>query len=125
MICPNCQKDIAGYSNFCYFCGARQPQAPSAVAPRPQKRLMRSSKDVKLAGVCGGIAEYLDVDPTLVRLLWALLTIFSGFVFGIVGYLIGWIVMPVAPAQAPAPVQAHAQLPTETRIDPAGVGAGS
>ncbi|MBS3149725.1 PspC domain-containing protein, partial [Candidatus Woesearchaeota archaeon] len=37
-----------------------------------KKRLYRSIKDRKIAGVCGGMAEYFDVDPTVVRLLWAL-----------------------------------------------------
>jgi phage shock protein PspC (stress-responsive transcriptional regulator) len=75
MNCQNCQKEIAEYSNFCYYCGARQHSGPSA-APRLQKRLMRSSTDCKLGGVCGGIAEYLDVDSTIVRLIWVVLVIF-------------------------------------------------
>jgi hypothetical protein len=46
-------------------------------------------------------------------LVWALLTIFSGFVFGVVGYLIGWIVMPVGPLPLPAaPAQLQAQAPS-------------
>jgi phage shock protein C len=111
MVCPNCQKDIAGYSNFCYFCGARQAQAPIPAAPAQQKRLVRSATNCRLAGVCGGLGEYLDVDPTLVRLVWALLTIFSGFVFGVVAYFICWIVMPVGPLPVPATAQLQAQAP--------------
>jgi phage shock protein C len=102
MICPDCQRDIAGYSNFCYFCGARQPQATTPAAPIAQKRLMRSTANCRLAGVCGGLGDYLDVDPTLVRLIWALLTIFSGLVFGVVAYLLGWVVMPLRPLPFPA-----------------------
>ncbi len=65
MNCQQCHKEIAEYSNFCYYCGARQnPNAAPSAAPRPQKRLMRSSTDCKLGGVCGGLAEYLDVDST-------------------------------------------------------------
>lgn len=56
------------------------------------KRLMRSSKDKFLCGVCGGIANYFDIDPTIVRLLWALLAC-SGA--GLVVYIIAAIVMPV------------------------------
>lgn len=59
------------------------------------KRLHRSSSDRKIAGVCGGIAEYLGWDPTLVRLLWILLTLAGGS--GILIYLILWVVMPDAP----------------------------
>jgi len=113
MICSNCQRDIAGYSNFCYFCGARQQEAQVPAAPAYQKRLMRSATNCRLAGVCGGLGEYLDVDPTLIRLIWALLTIFSGFVFGFVAYLIGWIVMPVRPLPVPAAVQLQTQAPPD------------
>ena len=66
MVCGNCQRELADYSNFCYFCGARQHAFPAG-PPRACKRLMRSSVDCKIAGVCGGIAEYLEIDSTLVR----------------------------------------------------------
>jgi phage shock protein C len=59
------------------------------------KRLHRSSSDKKIAGVCGGIAEYLGWDPTVVRLLWILLTLAGGS--GILIYLILWVVMPDTP----------------------------
>jgi phage shock protein C len=59
------------------------------------KRLHRSSSDKKIAGVCGGIAAYLGWDPTLVRLLWILLTLAGGS--GILIYLILWVVMPDTP----------------------------
>ncbi|HUJ31220.1 MAG TPA: PspC domain-containing protein [Candidatus Acidoferrum sp.] len=104
MMCPNCRRDITDYSNFCYFCGARQHAAPATGAP-VHKRLMRSSVDCKIAGVCGGVAEYLEIDPTIVRLVWVLVFIFTGFVFGGVAYLIGWIVMPQAPLYVPVAAQ--------------------
>ncbi len=109
MNCQNCQKEIAEYSNFCYYCGARQNSnaAPSA-APRPQKRLMRSSTDCKLGGVCGGIAEYLDVDSTIVRLIWVVLVIFPfPLIPAVLGYFIAWLVIPQAPP--PIPVESPAQ----------------
>jgi phage shock protein C len=56
-----------------------------------QKRLCRSSQRM-LAGVCGGIAEYLGWDPTMVRLGWIILTLLGGS--GILIYLILWLVMP-------------------------------
>ncbi len=55
-------------------------------------RLHKSSTNKILAGVCGGLGEYFDVDPTFVRLLFVLLTIFHGL--GILAYIILWIVMP-------------------------------
>lgn len=58
------------------------------------KRLTRSSKDKMLAGVCGGIANYMDVDPTIVRLIFALATFFTVVFPGVIIYLIMWIVVP-------------------------------
>ncbi len=92
MICTVCRREIADYSNFCYYCGARQ--VPSA----PVRRLMRSRLDCKLAGVCGGIAEYLGVDSTLVRLVWALVTVLTGIIPGLVAYGVAWLIMPEMPA---------------------------
>ena len=62
------------------------------------KRLYLSETDKKLAGVCGGIAEYFDIDPTLVRLIWVILTIFSAGFGGIIAYLIAMAVIPKSPA---------------------------
>jgi len=58
------------------------------------KRLYRSRKDKRLCGVCGEIAEYFDVDPTMVRLLWTALTIFSAFFLGIILYLACCLIIP-------------------------------
>ena len=58
-----------------------------------KKRLYRSKKERVIAGVCGGIAEYVDTDPTLIRLLWAVITIAS-MGFGLILYLIAWIIIP-------------------------------
>ena len=59
-----------------------------------QTRLMRSENDRMIAGVCGGLAVYLGVDPVLVRLAFVLLLLASGIGFGI--YIVLWIVMPDA-----------------------------
>jgi phage shock protein C len=103
MICPNCQKEIADHSNFCYNCGANltAAAAPGFIAPaHVVKRLARSSTDKKIAGVCGGLAEYFDLDPTLVRILWLVLIIFAGT--GVLVYVILWIALPVAPPRLAA-----------------------
>jgi phage shock protein C len=68
------------------------------VSPR---RLYRSRRDRQLAGVAGGIAEYLDVDPTVIRILW-ILSIFVGG-FGILLYIIMAFIVPLEPAAGPAP----------------------
>ncbi|MDL2282049.1 PspC domain-containing protein [Parabacteroides sp. OttesenSCG-928-G06] len=58
-----------------------------------KKRLMRSNRNKMIAGVCGGIAEYLDLDPTIVRVAYVLLSIFTVFAGAIV-YIVLWLVMP-------------------------------
>lgn len=57
-----------------------------------EKRLYRSMKNKMLAGVCGGIAEYFNLDPTLVRLAWIVLSAVAGS--GIIAYIIAAIVIP-------------------------------
>jgi len=57
------------------------------------KKLLRSKKNRIIAGVCGGIGEHLGVDPTIIRLLWVLLTFFSGGV-GVLAYIIAWVIIP-------------------------------
>ena len=57
-----------------------------------QKRLYRSNTNKMLCGVCAGVAEYINIDPTVVRLLWVLFG-FTGF--GVFAYFIAAIIMPV------------------------------
>lgn len=57
------------------------------------KRLTRSVNDRIFAGVCGGLAEYFDFDPVLVRIAYAFLTLFTAF-SGLIFYIVLWIVMP-------------------------------
>jgi phage shock protein C len=75
----------------------------------PKKKLTRSRKDEKIAGVCGGFAEYLEMDSTLVRVIWLMLAFFGGW--GLFAYIIAWIVMPIAPAVGPAPALAPISAP--------------
>jgi phage shock protein C len=58
------------------------------------RRLTRSNRNKMIAGVCGGIAEYLDMDPTLVRVLYVLVSILSAAFPGIIAYIILMFVMP-------------------------------
>lgn len=108
MRCPHCQREIAEESNYCYYCGARQHRPINTGGPA--KRLMRSSTDVKIAGVCAGFAEYFGWDPTLVRLGWVVITIFPMPFLGVVAYIVAWLVMPIAPL--PLPAAAPAQAPS-------------
>jgi phage shock protein C len=69
--------------------------SPRSPPPGGVKRLYRSGRDKILGGVCGGIAEYLGVDPVLIRLLWIIGTLAWGA--GIVAYIIAWIIIPRNP----------------------------
>lgn len=64
-----------------------------------EKRLQRSRTEKVLGGVCGGLAEYFNVDPTLVRVLWIVMTLIVGV--GILLYIILWFVMPLEPPTEP------------------------
>ena len=59
-----------------------------------KKQLMRSGRDKKIAGVCAGVANYFDMDPTIVGVIWGVLAF--GYGAGIVAYIILWIIAPVA-----------------------------
>ncbi|MDW7672985.1 MAG: PspC domain-containing protein [Bacillota bacterium] len=59
-----------------------------------QKRLYRSSYDKMIGGICGGLAEYFNTDPTLVRLIAAFIIFMSGIFPGIIFYLIAWAIIP-------------------------------
>jgi phage shock protein C len=101
MFCPQCGKEYAEMVNYCSHCGsAMQPPAP-----RPAKKLYLSRTDKKIAGVCGGFAEYLDMDPTLVRLIWVMTALFAGW--GLLGYLIAWLVIPEEPLFQPSAISAQ------------------
>lgn len=109
MVCTNCRREIANESNFCYLCGARQMVNP--VYSRGPRRLQRSVTDSKIAGVCGGLAEYWDVDPTVVRLVTVVLVLFPvPFVPVFFGYIVAWIVVPKA--EYPVYMPAQQQVPS-------------
>jgi phage shock protein C len=57
------------------------------------KRLYRSKKDRILGGVCAGLGEHLDVDPTVIRLIWAVVSVLS-IGTGIIIYILAWIIIP-------------------------------
>jgi len=61
----------------------------------PSRKLYRSRKDRKLAGVCGGVGEYMNVDPTVVRVLFVVLAVLGGA--GLLIYLALWLLVPEEP----------------------------
>ena len=60
-----------------------------------EKRLYKSNTDKKLDGVCAGIANYFNIDPTLIRLAWVIFTLAGGC--GLIAYIIAAIVIPIEP----------------------------
>ncbi|MDP2339993.1 MAG: PspC domain-containing protein [Deltaproteobacteria bacterium] len=68
----------------------------NSLAPSSSKKLVRSDKQRMFLGVCGGIAEYFDVDPTVVRVAWVVVSIVSAAVPGILLYLVLAALMPRA-----------------------------
>jgi phage shock protein PspC (stress-responsive transcriptional regulator) len=64
--------------------------------PAMAKKLFRSRSNKMIAGICGGLAEYFDADPTVVRLIMALLVLAGGLSIWV--YLVAWIIIPEQPA---------------------------
>ena len=60
-----------------------------------EKKLYRNTKNKMIAGVCSGLAEYVNIDPTIVRLIWALIALGGA---GIIAYLIAAIIIPEKPS---------------------------
>ena len=65
-----------------------------------ERRLYRSRDEKMIGGVCGGLAEYFNVDPTLVRLIWVIITLIGGA--GVLLYIVLWVIMPLSLPPPPA-----------------------
>ena len=95
MYCNACGKAIAEDGRFCPYCGIVQ-----GIPPTPRK-LTRPRAERKIAGVCAGLAQYFNLDVTLVRILCVFLTLATGVCPGIVTYLLAWIIIPSEPELKP------------------------
>jgi phage shock protein PspC (stress-responsive transcriptional regulator) len=73
------------------------------------KRLYRSRKEKVLAGILGGIAEYFEADPVLIRLIFIALLIFSGVIPAVIVYIIGYFIVPLASDIEVVPEDANTQ----------------
>lgn len=58
------------------------------------KKLYRSPSNRKIAGICGGIGEMLDADPTIVRLVFVVLVLATGIIPFLIGYILAWWIVP-------------------------------
>ena len=100
MYCTKCGTQIDEQVNYCFQCGGATPNVRPRMAG---KTMSRSREDVKIAGVCAGVARYFNLDVTLVRMLWVVLTIYPPGA-GLIAYIICWIVMP----RDPEPIHSNA-----------------
>jgi phage shock protein C len=77
--------------------GNRAPWKERKMTETVKKRLYRSEKDRRIAGVCGGLANYMDADPTLVRLITVLLGVVTGIAPFVIAYLVAILIVPLEP----------------------------
>ena len=102
MFCTRCGKPVDPSSRFCPACGA----AVSAAPPPPpgnypnRSQLTRSRNNRMIAGVCAGFAVHYGWDLNLVRVVTALVALFTGI--GAVAYLVLWVIIPEEPYALPA-----------------------
>ena len=95
MFCTSCGTEMADGFRYCSQCGAAIASHAEAA-----KRLSRPREDRKIAGVCAGVARYLGIDVTLVRVLMVVFTIWPPGV-GLIFYVVCWFVMPNDPLALP------------------------
>ncbi|MGZ4820744.1 MAG: PspC domain-containing protein [Terriglobales bacterium] len=90
MYCNYCGKVIPDDANVCSYCG----KLVAGVVLR--RKLMRPRQGRKIAGVCAGLADYFDLDVTLIRLVWLVAGILM-LPFWVIGYIVAWIIVPEKP----------------------------
>lgn len=93
MYCSHCGRKLEDEARYCSACGTARGSVGPSSSYRDVKKLSRPLEGRKIAGVCAGVADYLDMDVTLVRIGWILVSIFPP-VPGIVAYIVCWIVIP-------------------------------
>jgi phage shock protein C len=108
MFCTSCGTQLQDTANYCSDCGRQTARSASAGPQHAPRRLYRLAYDKKLSGVCAGLARYLDVDVTLIRIA----TVAAFFCTGgmvLLAYIVAIFIMPVdygvpvhAPTEAPA-----------------------
>ncbi len=99
MYCNYCGKLIQDDAAVCAYCGVR------VGASLARTKLVRPRLGRKIAGVCIGFSEYFDLDVTLVRVVWLIVSFTT--VIGMISYPIAWIIMPEEPLLLSAPAGAR------------------
>jgi phage shock protein C len=117
MYCSSCGLELSNSYRFCPQCGTPASGVTEFVSAtgKPARALRRPRDEKKIAGVCAGLARYLGIDVTLVRIVVLCLALWPPGV-GIIFYIICWIAMPLDPYLLPPP-PANAELaPKEAGI---------
>ncbi|HEY8054887.1 MAG TPA: PspC domain-containing protein [Terriglobales bacterium] len=83
---------------YCHQCGRSNPGWPPTRRPLERPRQGR-----KIAGVCLALANNMNADPTLIRVLWVVLSLMTALIFGVVAYFVAWILIPEEPEVVVAP----------------------
>lgn len=97
MFCSSCGVPLEEQFAYCHHCG--RPTHPDRTSPwGVPRRLARPLWEKKIGGVCAGFARYFDVDVSLMRILWLVVSLVTGV--GFIAYLIAWIAMPAEAALA-------------------------
>ena len=84
--CPRCLRELPVVARYCPICGTRVAGGP--------RELRRRRMNQQLAGVCSGLADYFDLDPTLVRVFYVVASFFTGILPGVVLYAALALVVP-------------------------------
>ncbi|HEY7839816.1 MAG TPA: PspC domain-containing protein [Terriglobales bacterium] len=105
MFCNTCGTTMPDAARFCAQCGRAVPGVVSASSRR--RPIERPREGRRVAGVCLALAQNLDVDVTLVRVLWVVFSVMFALVFGVVAYVAAWILIPEAPRPLLQPTPTH------------------
>ena len=98
MFCTRCGIELQDQVKYCHECGS--PTGREMPRAGRSELLTRPIQGGKIAGVCAGFARYFGVDVTLMRIVWAVLTLWPLPLLGIIAYFVAWIVMPKDPVVA-------------------------
>lgn len=114
MYCSSCGIEVSDSARYCSQCGTavRKTEFTSTTG-KPARALTRPRDEKKIAGVCAGIARYLGIDVTLVRVLMLVFAVWPPGL-GLLVYLVCWIVMPPDPLLLAPPRQTQQQPETVT-----------
>lgn len=94
MYCTSCGTQLQDTANYCFECGRQTARSASASPRQAPRRLYRLAYDKKWAGVCAGLAQYLDVDVTLIRIM-AVAAFFCSGGLVLLAYIVAIFIMPV------------------------------